>query len=65
MFSMLVFMCRDPGDTMSEVSCFVEPSYCFENSNFDARVRVPHHSIENELARKQKLMQILKVPLSS
>ena len=26
MFSMLMFMCRDPGDAMSKVSCRVEPS---------------------------------------
>ena len=29
---MLMFMCRDPGDTTSKVSCCVEPSYCFKNS---------------------------------
>ena len=33
---MLAFMCRDPADTMSKVSCCVEPSWCFKNSNFDA-----------------------------
>ena len=53
MFSILVFMCRDPGDTTSKVSCCVEPSQCFEDSDFDASVRMPLHSIENELARKQ------------
>uniref|UniRef100_A0A671X6C2 Serine/threonine-protein kinase haspin n=1 Tax=Sparus aurata TaxID=8175 RepID=A0A671X6C2_SPAAU len=57
MFSMLVFMCRDPGDSTSKVSCCVEPSYCFKNSNFDASLRVPQHSIENELARKQSLFR--------
>ena len=31
---MLVFMCRDPGDTTSKVLCCVESSYCFKNSNF-------------------------------
>ena len=36
MFSMLVFMCRDPGDTTSKVPCCVEPSSCFKNSDFDA-----------------------------
>ena len=39
MFSMLVFMCRDPGDTTSKVSCCVEPSYCFKNSDFDVSAR--------------------------
>ena len=29
-------MCRDPGDTISEISCCVEPSYCFKNRDFDA-----------------------------
>ena len=38
---MLVFMCRDPGDTTSKVSCCVEPSYCFKNRYFDASVKVP------------------------
>ena len=33
---MLMFMCRDPGDTTSKVSCCVEPSQCFKNSDFDA-----------------------------
>ena len=32
MFSMFVFMCRDPGDTMSKVLCYAEPSSCFKNS---------------------------------
>ena len=26
---------------MSKVSCCVEPSYCFRNSDFDASVKVP------------------------
>ena len=30
MFSMLVFMCRDPGDTMGKVSCCVEPCYAWD-----------------------------------
>ena len=34
-------------DTTSKVSCCVEPSWCFKNSNFDASVAVPPHSIEN------------------
>ena len=41
MFSMLVFMCRDPGDTTSKVSCCVESSYCFKNSDFDAIANLP------------------------
>ena len=41
MFSMLVFMCRDPGDTTSKVSCCVEPSWCFKESDFDASLKVP------------------------
>ena len=32
MFLMLVFMCRDPGDTTSKVSCCVETSYCFKRA---------------------------------
>ena len=35
-FSMLAFMCTDPYDTTSKVSCCVEPSWCFKNSDFDA-----------------------------
>ena len=38
---MLVFMCREPGDTTSKVSCCVELSYCFKNRDFDAGVKVP------------------------
>ena len=37
----LVFMSRDPGDTTSKVSCCVELSYCFENRDFGASVKVP------------------------
>ena len=40
MFSMLVFVCRDPGDTASKVSC-VETSYCFKYRDFDAIAKVP------------------------
>ena len=32
MFSMLVFMYRDPGDTTSKVSCCVEASFDFDAS---------------------------------
>ena len=38
---MLVFMCRDPGDATSKVSCCVQTSYCFKNKDFDAIVKVP------------------------
>ena len=38
---MLVFMCRDPGDATSKVSCCVEPSYGFKNRDFDASTKVP------------------------
>ena len=41
MLSMLVFMCRDPGDSTSKVSCSVEPSECFKNSDFDAIANLP------------------------
>ena len=41
MFSVLVFMCRDPGDATSKDSCCVETSYCFKNRDFDAIVKVP------------------------
>ena len=36
-----VFMCRDPGDNTSKVSCCVEPSYCFKNRDFDAILIIP------------------------
>ena len=53
MFSMLVFVCRDPGDTMSKVSCCVEPSWCFKNSNFDAITNLPQQTqIEFDLKTK-------------
>ena len=45
MFSVLVFMCRDPGDATSKVSCCVETSYCFKHRDFNASVKVavaPH-----------------------
>ena len=41
MLSVLVFMCRDPGDATSKVSCCVQTSYCFKNRDFDAIVKVP------------------------
>ena len=41
MLSVLVFMCRDPGDATSKVSCCVQTSYCFKNRDFDANVKVP------------------------
>ena len=37
---MLVFMCRDPGDATSKVSCCVQTSYCFKNRDFDAIIKV-------------------------
>ena len=40
-FSVLVFMCRDPGDATSKVSCCVQTSYCFKNRDFDANIKVP------------------------
>ena len=39
---MLMFMCRDPGDTTGKVSCCVESSYWFKNRDFDASIRVSH-----------------------
>ena len=45
MFSMLVFIGRDPGDATNKVSGCVEPSYCFKNRDFDASIRVPLQSI--------------------
>ena len=41
MLSVLVFMCRDPGDATSKVSCCVETSYCFKTRDFDAILKVP------------------------
>ena len=41
MLSVLVFMCRDPGDATSKVSCCVQTSYCFKYGDFDAIVKVP------------------------
>ena len=56
MFSMLVFMSRDPGDTMSKVSCCVEPSQCFKNSDFDANiVFAPNTPIKNKFDPKTKI----------
>ena len=45
MLSVLVFMCRDPGDATSKVSCCVETSYRFKN--VDATVKLPV-ALENE-----------------
>ena len=56
MFSMLVFMCRDPGDTTSKVSCCVAPSLCFTNSDFDASVKVPH-ALPFKMSQKRKYSQ--------
>ena len=53
MFSMLEFMCRDPGDTMSKVFCCV-----FKNSDFDASVKVPLAlPLKMSLSRKQRYGQ--------
>ena len=62
MFSVLVFMCRDPGDATSKVSCCVQTSYCFKNRDLDAIVKVPI-----ALPLKMSLIhkQILKVAHSS
>ena len=54
---MLVFMCRDPGDTTSKVSCCVQISYCFKNRDFDAIIKVPH-----ALPLKLSLTQKRKIP---
>ena len=55
MFSMLVFMCSDPGDTTSKVSCCVETSYCFKNKDFDAIVKVPvAFPLKMSLTQKRK-----------
>ena len=40
MFSVLVFMCRDPGDATSKVSCCVESSYCLKNSENENTVNL-------------------------
>ena len=61
MFSVLVFMCRDPGDTTSKVLCCVEPSYCFKNRDFDAIVKVPPAlPLKMSLSRKRKYSKSLK-----
>ena len=46
---MLVFMCRDPGDTTSKVSFCAETSYCFKYRDIDASDRVPLYPIEISL----------------
>ena len=48
MFSMLVFMCRDPGETTSK---------CFKNSDFDATLKLP---TENDFDPNMKIQSILK-----
>ena len=55
MFSVLVFMCRDPGDATSKVSCCVETSYCFKNRDFDAIIGACSTPIENEFDPKTKI----------
>ena len=61
MFSMLVFMCRDPGNTTSKVSCCVEPSQCFKNSILNAIVKVPHAlPLQMILTQKQKYSKSYK-----
>ena len=52
MFSMLVFMCRDPGDTTSKVSC-VEPYSVLKV----AIVKVPHAlPLKMSLTRKHTVI---------
>ena len=54
-FKTLRRLCRDPGDTTSKVSCCVEPSWCYKNSNFDASIKVPYAlRLKISLSRKQK-----------
>ena len=53
MLSVLVFMCRDPGDATSKVSCCVETSYRFKNTDFDAIVKVPV-ALPLKMTRKRK-----------
>ena len=56
MSSVLVFMCRDPGDATSKVSCCVETSYCFNNRDFDAIIEFARSTpIENEFDLKTKI----------
>ena len=63
---MFVFMCRDPGDTTSNVSCCVEPSLCFKNSDFDANIAfAPGTLLKMIFDLKSKIRSILKVALSS
>ena len=58
MFSMLKFICRDPGDTTSKVLCCVEPSQCFKNSDFDADiVFAPSTPVKMILTWKRKYGQ--------
>jgi len=55
-------MCRGPSDTSNTVLCFVEPSYCFKNSDFDAIIEVPYmHFHSKGILPKTKIWPILKV----
>ena len=46
---------RDPGDATSKVSCCVQTSYCFKNSDFDAIVKVPEAlPLKMSLSRKRE-----------
>ena len=65
MFSVLVFMCRNPGDATSKVSCCVETSYWFKNRDFDAIVKEPVALPLKISLPKNKTTVILKVPLLS
>ena len=58
MFSMLVFMCRDPGDTTSKVSCCVEPSLYFEHSDFDASVECPSTPLKMSLPKNETMVNL-------
>ena len=57
MLSVLVFMCRDPGDATSKVSCCVETSYCFKNGDFRKSARST--PIENEFDLKSFIVIML------
>ena len=62
MFSMLVFMCRDPGDTTSKFHVVLSLLSVLKIANIEFALR---SLIENELDPKTKIQSILKVPLSS
>ena len=51
MFSMLLFMCRDPGDIMTRVSCFVEPFSILKNAIIKVPVALP---LKMSLTQKRK-----------